>query len=109
MAKWRPSGEGMAQPKSFSGSLSTDFVWPCKSTFRRFCTPREDTALTQMLRPSAAQSRVEIPDQGSRVRVRSLPPASEKRRMLAGPGTRCFLDMAMVEPSGESVQLFKYQ
>src|SRR6266404_917694 len=108
MARWRPSGEGMAQPKSFSDSWRTGLTLPCRSTFRSVCVPVGDETLAQMLRPSAAQSRLEIPDQVFSVRVRSLPPATGKNRMLAGPGTRCFLDIARVEPSGERVQFCKY-
>src|SRR5437879_87781 len=107
MARWRPSGEGMAQPKSFSGSWRKGFARPRKSTFKSVCMPADDEAVTQMVRPSAAQSRLEMPDQSCSVRVRSLPSAMEKRRMLPGPGTCVFLAKARVKPSGQRDQFSK--
>src|ERR1700693_3926976 len=71
--------------------------------------PVGDEAVTQMLRPSAAQSRLAIAVQSFNVRARSLPPATRKSRISAGPGSRWYLAKASVEPSGERVQLYKYQ
>src|SRR3989440_10575772 len=108
MARWRPSGEGMAQPRSFSDSSRTGLALPRKSTFKSVGTPVGDEATTQRLRPSAAQSRHAIPVQDCKLRIRSFRLATEKSRMSASPGMRCFLAKARVEPSGESVQFCKY-
>ena len=56
-ARWRPSGEGMAQPRSFSDSLRTGRAWPRKSTFKSVGTPVGDEATTQRLRPSIGLTR----------------------------------------------------
>src|SRR5882762_250727 len=107
MARCFPSGDGIAQPRSFSDSSRTALALPCKSTFKSVGTPADDEATTHRLRPSAAQSRHAIPVHDSKVRIRSFPLPTEKSRMSASPGMRCFLAKASVEPSGESVQFCK--
>src|SRR5260370_33497018 len=53
MARRRRSGEGMAQPKSFSGSWRKGLVRPRQSTFKSDRIPPADDADAQVWRDAA--------------------------------------------------------